>query len=122
MVVLVYLRMATVCVHQGSEAPPASGVRLTIPQPLLLAVQIWEPPSALWVGPTPISRVVIPVGRGQGGTGQGPPQLPCIPFLSLPAWSLWQTLCALQVQQPFFLPPIGWDLLLPGRLDRLGLL
>lgn len=73
MVVLVYLRMATVCVHQGSEAPPASGVRLTIPQPLLLAVQIWEPPSALWVGPTPISRVVIPVGRGQGGTGQGPP-------------------------------------------------
>lgn len=47
------------------------------------------------------------------------PKSPGIRFPSLPAWSLWQTLCALQVQQPLFLPPFGRDLLLPGRLDRL---
>lgn len=51
MVALVSLRTATVCAHQGSEAPPARGVRLTRPQPLLLAVQTWEPPSTLRVWP-----------------------------------------------------------------------
>lgn len=37
---------------------------------------------------------------------------------SLSAWPLWQTLCALQVCQPFLLPPFEWDLLLSGWLDR----
>lgn len=41
---------------------------------------------------------------------------------ALPAWSLRQTLRALQVQQPLFLPPFGRDLLLSGRMDRPGLL
>lgn len=41
---------------------------------------------------------------------------------SLPARPLWQALCALQVCQPLLLPPLGRDVLLPGRLDRPQLL
>lgn len=118
MVALVSLRTATVCAHQGSEAPPARGVRLTRPQPLLLAVQTWEPPSTLRVWPNSHLQDSYSSGKWVGRAWSRVPQSPCVPFHSLPARSLWQTLRALQVQQPFFLPPIGWDLLLPGRLDR----
>lgn len=105
--VLVYLKMATVCVYQGSEAPPARGVRLPVPHPTPWLLSL-----------TPISRTVNP-GEGGRETLLKAPKSPGTPFPSLPAWSLWQTLCTLQVQQPLFLPPFGRDLLLPGRLDRL---
>lgn len=72
--VLVYLKMATVCAHQGSEAPPARSVRLTVPQPLLLAVQTQGPHFTPRLWPlTPISRIVNPGESGQGESGQGPP-------------------------------------------------
>lgn len=83
--VLVYPRMATVCVHQGSEAPPARGVRLPVPHPTPWLLSL-----------TSISRAVNQ-GKVGGETLVKAPKSPGIPFPSLPAWSLWQTLCALQV-------------------------
>lgn len=71
--VLVYPRMATVCVHQGSEAPSARSVRLPVPHPLLVAVQIQEPESIPWLlSLTPISRTLNPGEGGRGDPGQGP--------------------------------------------------
>lgn len=59
--VLVYLRMATVCVHQGSEAPPARGVRLPVPHPTPWLLSL-----------IPISRTVNPGEGRRGDPGQGP--------------------------------------------------
>lgn len=73
MVVPVCLRMATACAHQGSEAPPARGVRLARPQPLLLAVQIWEPPLPMGLAPDSHLQGGYSSGKGQVSPGQWPP-------------------------------------------------
>lgn len=83
MVVPVCLRTATVCVHQGSEAPPARGVRLTRPQPLLLAVQIWDSPlHPVGLAPNFHLQGGYSSGKGQGGPGQRPPPVTMCPLFS----------------------------------------
>lgn len=80
-----------------------------------------SPPLLSWCLPQCREGRALVGSRADPGLVPAPsPHRPFPP--SLPAWPLWQTLCALQVCQPLLLPPLGRDLLLPGRLDRPQLL
>lgn len=104
-------RTAIACVRLGSEAPPARDVRPPLPSPYLGPVSTWAVLTAVGGGATSVAGSPAPTTplQWEGGreiVGQGLAEGSPLPpshrqslshSHSLPAWPLWQTLCALQV-------------------------